>query len=145
RFVSGEETFFEGVRKLLPGRTLSWSAGEGFRARRYWRLPVEMDDDSRLTLKEQAREVRDRLAAAVRSHLMTDVPLGLFLSGGIDSTGLAALMAPMMHGRINTFAVGVSEPGYNELGYARLAAEAVGAEHRDVLVSSEEFFSALPR
>jgi len=144
RFVSGEETFFEGVRKLLPGRTLSWSAGEGFRARRYWRLPVETDD-ARLTLKEQAREVHDRLAAAVRSHLMTDVPLGLFLSGGIDSTGLAALMAPMLKEPIRTFAVSVTDPDANELAYARLAARSVGAEHREVIVSPAEFFEALPR
>ncbi len=143
RFVSGEETFFRGVRKLLPGRTLSWSLAEGARERRYWRLPVEPDDD-RTSFKEHAGEVRARLEAAVRSHLMSDVPLGLFLSGGMDSSGLAALMAPMLKEPIRTFAVGFSEPGANELAYARLAARAVGAEHREVVVSPEEFFHALP-
>ncbi|MBI2827728.1 MAG: asparagine synthase (glutamine-hydrolyzing), partial [Acidobacteria bacterium] len=143
RFVAGEETFFRGVRKLLPGRTLSWSLAEGARERRYWRLPVE-PDDSRTSFKEQASEVRARLEAAVRNHLMSDVPLGLFLSGGMDSSGLAALMAPMLKEPIRTFAVGFSEPGANELAYARLAARAVGAEHREVVVSPEEFFHALP-
>jgi asparagine synthase (glutamine-hydrolysing) len=75
---------------------------------------------------------------------MSDVPLGLFLSGGLDSSGLAALMAPMMADPIRTFAVGFAEPGANELGYARLVAQAVGAEHREVVVSPPEFFSALP-
>jgi asparagine synthase (glutamine-hydrolysing) len=144
RYISGEETFFRGVKKLLPGRTLSWSPAEGFRERRYWRLPIETNG-SGCDLKEAAGEVRARLEAAVRSHLMSDVPLGLFLSGGIDSSGLAALMAPMVREPIRTFAVGFDEPGANELPYARLAARAVGAEHHEVVVSPGEFFDALPR
>jgi len=143
RFVSGEETFFQGVRKLLPGRTLSWSVAEGFQQRRYWSVPVDVDDTA-MTPDERARDVRERLAAVVQSHLMTDVPLGLFLSGGIDSTALAALMAPMVREPIRTFSVGVSDPDANELAYARLAAQSVGAEHREVVVSPTEFFEALP-
>ena len=144
RFVSGEETFFRGVRKLLPGRTLSWSPADGFQTRRYWRLSVGIDD-FRMTLDERAREVRARLETAIRSHLMSDVPVGLFLSGGLDSSGVAALMAPMVREPIHTFAVGFNEPDANELAYARLAARSVGAEHREVVVSPEDFFGALPR
>jgi asparagine synthase (glutamine-hydrolysing) len=76
---------------------------------------------------------------------MSDVPLGLFLSGGIDSSGLAALMAPMVSEPIRTFAVGFDEPEANELDYARVAARAVGAEHREIVVSPSQFFGALPR
>src|SRR2546427_2537994 len=144
RFVAGEGTFFRGVRKLLPCRTLSWSLAEGFHQRRSWRLPVEADD-SPAGLHERAGEVRAQLEAAVKSHLMSDVPLGLFLSGGIDSSGLAALMAPMVKEPIRTFSVGFSEPEANELTYARLVARSVGAEHREVVISPEEFFNALPR
>ena len=144
RFVSGEETFFRGVRKLLPGRTLTWSVSEGLSQRRYWCLPPGVDD-SGMTLEERAEEVRARLATAVKSHLMADVPIGLFLSGGIDSSALAALMAPMLREPIRTFAVGFADPGANELAYARLAARSVGAEHREVIVSPGEFFDALPR
>jgi asparagine synthase (glutamine-hydrolysing) len=144
RFVAGGETFFRGVHKLLPGRTLSWSSTDGLRERRYWRLPSGTDD-SAAGLEARASDVRARLEAAVRSHLMSDVPLGLFLSGGIDSTGLAALMAPMVKEPIRTFAVGFTDPAANELEYARLAAHAVGAQHRDVVVSPGEFFEALPR
>ena len=143
-FVAGPETFFRGVRKLPPGRTLSWSRAEGFAERRYWRLPVDLDDSPK-TLDERASEVRARLETAVRSHLMSDVPLGLFLSGGIDSSGLAALMAPMVKEPIRTFAVGFDDPEANELTYARLAARSVGAEHREVVVSPHEFFDALPQ
>jgi asparagine synthase (glutamine-hydrolysing) len=144
RFVAGEETFFRGIRKLLPGRTLSWSLIDGFRTRRYWQLPVSLDD-SGAPLQERASDLRAKLEATVRSHLMSDVPLGLFLSGGLDSSGLAALMAPMVKEPIRTFSVGFTEPGANEIPYARLAARAVGAEHHEVIVSPEEFFKILPQ
>src|SRR5437016_3533872 len=143
RFVAGEETFFRGIRKLLPGRTLSWSPHDGFHTRRYWRLPATLRE-APATFHDAADEVRARLEAAVRSHLMSDVPLGLFLSGGLDSGGLAALMAPMVSEPIRTFAVGLSEPEANELAYARLVARTVRAQHREVVVSPAEFFGALP-
>jgi asparagine synthase (glutamine-hydrolysing) len=144
RFVSGEETFFLGVKKLLPGRTLSWSDAGGFRERRYWRVPTATDASS-ARLPECADELRVRLETTIRSHLMSDVPLGVFLSGGLDSSGLAALMAPMVQEPIRTFAVGFDEPEANELPYARLAARSVGAEHREIVLSPAEFFHAWPR
>ncbi len=144
RYVAGGETFFRGIRKLLPGRTLSWSAQAGVRERRYWKLPAGADK-SRATFEERAVEVRERLSAAIRSHLMSDVPLGLFLSGGLDSSGIAALMAPMVKEPIRTFSVGFAEAEANELRYARLVARAVRSEHREVIVSAEKFFHALPR
>jgi asparagine synthase (glutamine-hydrolysing) len=146
RFISGEETFFRGVRKLLPGRTLTWYPAGGLRERRYWRVPgVGAQNGSRPALKELAGEVRARLQTAVRSHLMSDVPLGLFLSGGMDSSGLAALMAPMLREPIRTFAVGFDDPEANELDYARLVARSVGAEHREVVVTPGAYFRALPQ
>jgi asparagine synthase (glutamine-hydrolysing) len=144
RFITGEETFFRRVRKLLPGRTLSWSVREGFRERRYWRPPVR-NDRSTAGLPERGHEVRAKLESAVRSHLMSDVPVGLFLSGGLDSTALAALMAPAAQSPMHAFSVGFSEVEANELPYARLAARSVGAEYHEVLVSPREFFQALPR
>ena len=144
RFVSGEETFFRGVRRLPPGCVLTWSPSEGVRQSRYWRLPAG-PDEATSTFEERAREVRARLTEAVRSHLMSDVPLGIFLSGGLDSSALAALMAPMASGPIRSFSVGFDDPEANELGYARLASKAVGAEHREIVVTPEEFFGALPR
>src|SRR5260370_9956898 len=109
RFVAGEETFFRGIRKLLPGRTLSWSLAEGFRERRYWRLPIETDC-TETPLRERASELRNRLEVSVRSHLLRDVPLRLFLSRGLDSTGLGALMGPQVKAPIRPLSLGFSDP-----------------------------------
>jgi asparagine synthase (glutamine-hydrolysing) len=144
RFVAGEETFFRGVRKLLPGHTLTWAPGEGIRTRRYWRLPAAIRE-GHASMREEALDVRARLDAAVRSHLMSDVPLGVFLSGGIDSSAIAALMARAVPEPIHAFSVGFAEAEADELPYARLAARSVGAVHREVVVSPGEFFRALPR
>jgi asparagine synthase (glutamine-hydrolysing) len=143
RFVAGDETFFRGIHKLMPGRTFSWSMPDGVARRRYWKPPAP-DERTDVSLERAASDVRDRLSAVVRSHLMSDVPLGLFLSGGLDSSAIAALMAPMVREPIRSFSVGFAEAEANELGYARLVADAVGAEHREIVLKPEEFFSALP-
>ncbi len=143
RYVAGEETFFEGIRKLPPGRTLSWSATQGFRERRYWQPPVAREDPDRC-YADYVDLVRDGLNDAVQSHLVSDVPVGLFLSGGLDSTVLAALMAEKIDGPVQTFSVGFKEVEANELHYARLAATAADTRHREVLLSPEQFFSELP-
>jgi asparagine synthase (glutamine-hydrolysing) len=143
-FVSGEETFFEGVRKLLPGRLLTWSLAEGTRTLRYWR-PSQPGNDTRRTEREYARELRARLEDAVSSHLMSDVPVGLFLSGGVDSGALAGLMARASSTPVRTFAIGVDEPRCNELPFAADLARGIGAEHRALTASRTSFFSALPR
>jgi asparagine synthase (glutamine-hydrolysing) len=145
RFVSGEQTLFAGVRRLLPGRTLAWSMGEGLGGRRYWSLPSGGGEVPCVEFHEGADEVRARLTEAVRSHLMSDVPLGIFLSGGIDSSGLVGLMADLVPGRVQSFAVGFSERDANELDYARMAADAAGALHHEVVVRPEEFLESLPR
>src|SRR5262245_45281998 len=144
RFVAGPETFFQGVMKLLPSRTLTWSADEGVRERRYWNLPAEMNGAD-LSMVEAAGQVRAGLEAAVQSHLMSDVPLGLFLSGGIDSSALAGLMAPMVRGPIRTFSVGLPDTDSNELDWARLVARQVRSVHREVVVTPSEYFDVLPR
>src|SRR5256712_2135260 len=127
RSVSGEQTFFRDVETLLPGRTLTWSVGEGIRTRRYWQLPATLDE-APAGLAERAACLREHLTAAVRSHLMTDVPLGLFLSGGIDSSALAVLMAGMVREAVPPVSVGLREPGANQLAWAPLLAHPVGAQ-----------------
>ena len=143
-FVSGEETFFRGIRKLLPGRTMTWSADGGVQERRYWSIPQPARSASG-TLAEQAADLRERLAEVVRGHLMSDVPVGLFLSGGIDSTGLGMLMAKVGGQQIDSFSVGFPNREANELDYARIAADAIGSNHHEITITGDQFFAELPR
>ncbi|MGE5183775.1 MAG: asparagine synthase (glutamine-hydrolyzing), partial [Acidobacteriota bacterium] len=143
-YVAGRETLFAGVHKLMPGHTLVWSPERGLDEQRYWQAP-RPNGARPESLAGEAGELRARLAAAVDSHLMADVPLGVFLSGGIDSTGIAALAARRASGPLETFAVGFAEQDSSELPYARLAAQAIGTHHHEVVVSGDEFFAALPR
>ena len=78
-------------------------------------------------------------------RLMSDVPLGMFLSGGVDSSAIAALMKRMRTEPVKTFAVGYREAAYSELGYARQVAETIGTDHHEVTIGMEDFFNALPR
>lgn len=144
RFHAGPQTFYRGIQKLLPAHTLSWTRADGVRINQYWQLPSEIDDAS-VSMAQRASEVRELLNDAVQSHLVSDVPVGLFLSGGLDSSGLAALMAPMVAEPIRTFSVGFDEPQFSELPYARLVAESIGAVHREVVVMGSEFFETLPQ
>jgi asparagine synthase (glutamine-hydrolysing) len=144
RFVSGDETFYRGIRRLKPGHTLSWSAADGVSERRYWSIPATTAEDGEVSLPREAERLREQLTAAVRRHLMSDVPLGVFLSGGIDSSALAAMARPMTTGQLQTFAVGFDEAEANELPYARMVAEALGTDHHEVVVSPREYFDALP-
>src|SRR5687768_10340927 len=115
RFVSGDDTFFRGVRKLLPGHVLTWSAEKGIRTRRYWQLPAPTADANEMSFEAQAKDLRVRLEASVESHLMSDVPLGVFLSGGLDSSALAAMMSRQVRDPIQSFSVGFAEHEANEL------------------------------
>lgn len=144
RYVADGSTFYRDIQKLLPGHTLTWTREKGFSGRRYWRPPVA-SGESGASLEECAADVRGWLEDAVHSHLVSDVPLGLFLSGGIDSSALAALMSKMVDEPIQTFAVGFEERAASELEYARLVADSIGARHREVVVSPMEFFESLPR
>jgi asparagine synthase (glutamine-hydrolysing) len=152
RFVSGNASFFQGIHKLLPGHVMTWSASGGLQTRRYWQLPAPSTDDSDAPMEVQARDLRARLEAAVESHLMSDVPLGVFLSGGLDSSALAAITCSLRKrgesqaaNPLQTFSVGFVEKEANELPYARAVAAAIGSEHRDLTVTPKEFFQVLPR
>ena len=97
-----------------------------------------------MTVQDQARRLRIRLEEALRSHLVSDVPIGLFLSGGLDSSGLGALMASMVPEPIKTFSVGFRDTSTDETGWARLAAAAIGADDYETVVTARKVFDALP-
>ena len=141
--TSGEGTLLAGIKRLLPGHTLVWRNGE-IRTRRYWDLRFEAEAEETRPDAELIEEYRDRLREAVRLRLMADVPLGAFLSGGIDSATITALMSQLVDEPIKTFSVGFAEREANELAYARIVAKAFGTDHHEVVVTPEQFFGALP-
>ena len=143
-FVSGEQTLFRGITRLRPGHTLSWSLADGVQQRRYWQLPAPAERAPR-SFATEAASLRTRLTGAVKRHLMSDVPLGVFLSGGIDSSAIAAIAARLSPPGLRTFAVGFDDPRANELAYAKQVADAIGSRHHEVVVTPEQFFDALPR
>lgn len=142
-YVAGEETLFSGIRKLPAGHTLELSENGGLSIRRYWDLSVADDPQSR-DRDYYVRRYRELLEDAVSSHLMSDVPLGVFLSGGLDSSTVAALTAKNRRDPIQTFAVGYGEQAYSELPYARIVANHIGSQHHEVQVTRQQFFDTLP-
>jgi asparagine synthase (glutamine-hydrolysing) len=142
-YLSGDETFYKDVHKLMPGHRLEVDERGDLRIEQYWDLPLAPDDKPH-DETYYIESYRDLLEGAVSSHLMSDVPLGVFLSGGLDSSAVAALMTKIRREPVETFSVGYAEQSYSELPYARTVAEHLKSVHHEVFVSREDFFGALP-
>lgn len=142
-FVPGDETILEGIHKLPPGHVLTYRLGdERLTVRRYWHLqpqPVRSGVD-REALRE---ELRSRVQAAVSSRLVSDVPVGAFLSGGIDSSIVVACMAGKV-ADLKTFSVGFETPELDESPYARAVAAKFGTDHHHLTFGLNDFEHLLP-
>jgi asparagine synthase (glutamine-hydrolysing) len=142
-YLSAEDTFFSGIRKLPPGHTMTIGPAGQPDIRQYWDLDASHPHQSR-DENYYVRAYRELLEGAVESHLMSDVPLGVFLSGGVDSSAVAALMTKIRSEPVETFSVGYREQSYSELPFARTVAQHIQSKHHEVLVSEDDFFGALP-
>jgi len=146
-YISSGETLYAGVRKLLPGHRLSIQLGDARpqpRIERYWDLDIT-PDESISSEDEYVRRFDELFTESVRLRLMSDVPLGVFLSGGLDSSAIAATMTRLVKERIQTFSVGYAEDQFSELPYAKRVAEYIGAEYNQILMGPEDFLASLPR
>ncbi|MBI4609209.1 MAG: asparagine synthase (glutamine-hydrolyzing) [Candidatus Rokubacteria bacterium] len=133
--TSRSESIIAGIRKLEPGHVLTVSAERGSVIESYWDVRFEPDyGRSEGYFVERLRELLDE---SVTLHLVSDVPLGAFLSGGIDSSSVVATMARVASGPVKTFSIGFSDDDYNELGYARRVAEDFGTEHHELLLQPD--------
>jgi len=158
RYTSGEDTMFRGIHKLLPGHLLVFEGGT-ITKRQYWDLPGRGEEGSGLGAAGSGRpgpqpsalspdvvgRFRELLEESVKLRLMADVPLGMFLSGGIDSSAIAALMARMIDRPLQTFSVAFKDRAFNELGYAREVAQAIDAVSHEIVIDDRDFFGALPK
>jgi asparagine synthase (glutamine-hydrolysing) len=135
--VLGDRTMLRAVRRLPPGHLLL-AGRDGVRVERWARdLPAPAGALRQEPLPALAAEVRERLTDSVRAHLVADVPVGVLLSGGVDSGGLAALAARELGAPLRTFSVGFEEASFDELGDARLVARRYGTDHRELTVGPE--------
>lgn len=129
--VPGPQTAFEHIHKLEPGHTLIWKNGE-IEIERYWSL--DFKNKTNLGEKEAGERVVDLLRDAVRVRLMSDVPLGAFLSGGVDSSAVVALMSELSGEPVKTFSIGFDEKGFSEISHARRIAKHFGTDHHEFVV-----------
>ena len=137
--IEQPDTIIKGVHMLLPGHMLTMD-GRGLRTERYWNLSdVRRPELRHMPYSEQVKELRDLLERTTKAHMVSDVPVGAFLSGGIDSTVLVALMARQRTGRLRTFSVGFGGGSEtpDETNAAELNAKFLGTDHTRVLVTGE--------
>jgi asparagine synthase (glutamine-hydrolysing) len=145
-YAGGDQTMFRHVRKLMPGHWFELSCNGGrwdLRVERYWDVPETGVGGG--TEAEWMRRLEQGLEEATELHLMADVPLGTFLSGGVDSSLITALVQRMAGGELKTFSVGYRETAFSELGFAAEVAQALKTAHREVVIGREEFFGTLAR
>jgi asparagine synthase (glutamine-hydrolysing) len=135
-YVPAPATIFKAARKLLPGSMLVAERGN-VRIERYWNLSFEPDEKRFHSEPEIVEAVRERVEDAVRSHLVSDVPLGVFLSGGVDSATLVACMRKFHGGPLKTFSIGFAEKSFSELDRAREVAKHFGTEHHEMIVTPD--------
>ena len=134
--VPGARSIFRNVEKLPPAHTLWVEAGAfGQAARRYWQLRFEPDEKP--SADAWAERITAKLDETVRCHLIADVPVGAFLSGGIDSSAVVATAAPLARGQLQTFSIGFHEEAFSELPAARQTAEQFGTRHIEEIVTPD--------
>lgn len=143
RYVPAPKTLFAGIRKLMPGTCAVWQGGQ-FSERRYWQAPDGLACVPQPATSDVVGDFLARLDGAVQLQMVSDVPFGAFLSGGLDSSMIVALMTrhcPL----VNTFSVGFSADRYSELAYAAQVARQFGTTHHELTVSSGDVVEQLPK
>jgi asparagine synthase (glutamine-hydrolysing) len=133
-YTPRDRSIFSGIKKLPPGHVLVWRDGR-LRVDRYWEVPA--DETFRGSEADAVAALRGVLTDAVRSHLVSEVPLGAFLSGGIDSSVVVGLMAETAGARVKTFSIGFDEPAFDELEHARRVARHFGTDHHEFVVKPD--------
>ena len=143
-YMPGEETLLKGIRKLPPGHYLSVKNGKAV-IRQYWDLQFTAPLQEK-TREQTGAELRSLLSETVDLHMISDVPIGVLLSGGVDSTGVLSLAVQQTNQKVSTFTVGFSGRDIaDERPYARLAAEKFNTQHYEMTITARDFASFLPR
>jgi len=143
-YVPAPHTIFEGINKLEPGQLLRYGDGK-VTVRSYWEVPLG-GERLGLTEEEASKEFLRLFERSVERRLISDVPLGVFLSGGIDSSSVVAMMVRRMPARdVKTFSIAFEEPSFDESSYARQVAAHFGTDHREDLVGPRDLIAMMPK
>src|SRR5438034_247559 len=134
-YTPADQSIVEGVKKLEPGHVLVAQAGRGVRVERYW--DVRFEPATGRSEADLADELRGLLEESVRLHLVSDVPLGAFLSGGIDSSSVVALMSRSTGRPVKTFSIGFRDADFDETADARGVARALGTDHHEEILEPD--------
>jgi asparagine synthase (glutamine-hydrolysing) len=134
-YIPAPRTIFKGIKKLLPGQLLIYTNGR-IRLHKYWDVEYRPEDNGLENYSEEhySEALLDLLKKSVKKRLISDVPLGVFLSGGIDSSTIVALMHEVSSAKIKTFSIGFEEKSFNELDRARLIADKFNTDHHELIV-----------
>ncbi len=134
-YVPGQQTIFNEIKKVPPGHLLIWQNGK-ISLERYWDLNhcFEGSGNTVMSMKDWCQETKSRLADCVQSRLVSDVPVGAFLSGGLDSSAIVGFMSQVLGKGVKTFSIGFRESSFNELQYARKIADQFDTEHHEFIV-----------
>lgn len=136
-YIPGPATIFAGIKKLLPGHWLTVESGQPLVISRYWDIPHSTAQPRRtFTLVEAASQLHDLLRQAVADRLLADVPLGVFLSGGLDSSVVTALMKQLQPDQLKSFSVRFREPEHDESSFSREVATTLGTDHYEIVADS---------
>jgi len=137
-YVPDPKSIYRGIFKLSPGHWLSWHAGEPEPVpRQYWDVPFNLAAD--MTADEGAAQLRSLLDRAVAGQMIADVPLGAFLSGGVDSSAVVASMSRASHQPVRTCSIGFDHGGFDETAYARRVARHLHTQHFEQRVSADDY------
>ena len=144
-FVPSPRSIVRGIGKLRPGHTLTWSLDGGSpRIRRYWAPSLGGESARGQNLDAACEELRSVLRESVRKELVSDVPLGVFLSGGIDSSAVTAMMT-QLGGDVKSFSVGFAERSFDESAHARTVARHLGTDHHELTLEPDMLLGLIPR
>lgn len=144
RYVPGPHTLFAGIRKLPPASWAMWENGHLTEAS-YWSPPDAGDRPTKALPADPVGEFTELLDECVRIRMVSDVPFGAFLSGGLDSSAVVALMSRHSTLPVNTFSVGYAEAHYSELKYARMVADQFRTNHHELVIAADDVIADLPR
>jgi asparagine synthase (glutamine-hydrolysing) len=148
--IPAPHSIYQGIRKLLPASFVSFKLenlkpGTMPKPERYWKLEAQFGEHPNQTLEGAANELEKLLTAVISEQMISDVPLGAFLSGGIDSSTIVALMQKHASTPVKSFSIGFKEAGFNEAEHAAAVARHIGTEHTELYVSEQDALDVIPK